>query len=141
VRSLWQDSGALDKQTLAPLPVERTHLRSMHKDQALCQALTIVSTRRRPAKVLGDEGRRPRFSGMAGFAMAQTLSRDAEASIWWFGVRPCVQDDRRHRTGAVFRCIACDHRGDADFIGARNVLTKTRSVLGRVYCPRGKKCQ
>jgi hypothetical protein len=30
----------------------------------------------------------------------------------------------------------CDHKGDADFIGARNVLTKTRAALGRVYSQR-----
>jgi hypothetical protein len=36
------------------------------------------------------------------------------------------------------RCIACDHKGDADFIGARNVLTKTLAALGRMY--RSKKC-
>jgi hypothetical protein len=34
----------------------------------------------------------------------------------------------------------CDHKGDADFIGARNVLTKTRAALGRMDCPRGQKC-
>ena len=35
----------------------------------------------------------------------------------------------------VFRCIACDHTGDADFIGARNILTKTLAALGRVLSP------
>jgi hypothetical protein len=35
----------------------------------------------------------------------------------------------------VFRRIACDHKGDADFIDARNVLTKTRAVFGRVLSP------
>ena len=52
----------------------------------------------------------------------------------------CGRDDRRNRTGETFRCIACDHKGDADFIGARNVLTKSRAALGRMYCPRGQKC-
>jgi transposase len=38
----------------------------------------------------------------------------------------------------VFRCIACDHKGDADFVGARNTLTKTLVALGRVYSPNAK---
>jgi IS605 OrfB family transposase len=47
----------------------------------------------------------------------------------------CGEDDRRNRKGEVFRCIACDHTGDADFIGARNILTKTVAALGRVLSP------
>ena len=47
----------------------------------------------------------------------------------------CGQDDRRNRKGEVFSCIACDHNGDADFIGARNVLTKTLAARGRVRSP------
>jgi predicted RNA-binding Zn-ribbon protein involved in translation (DUF1610 family) len=34
----------------------------------------------------------------------------------------CGKDDRCNRKGEVFRCIACDHAGDADFVGARNHL-------------------
>jgi putative transposase len=45
----------------------------------------------------------------------------------------CGEDDRRNRK--VFRCIACDHKGDADFVGARNILTKTLAALGRVLSP------
>src|SRR5215469_3724272 len=45
--SLWQDPGALDKQTLARLSPERTRLQSMQKEQALRQALSIVSSTRR----------------------------------------------------------------------------------------------
>ena len=37
----------------------------MQKDQALRQALTIVSSTRRSAKARGAKTRRPRFSGMA----------------------------------------------------------------------------
>jgi transposase len=44
------------------------------------------------------------------------------------------EDDRRNRSGEAFR-FACDHRGDADFIGARNILIKTRAALGRVLPP------
>ena len=46
---------------------------------------------------------------------------------------------RRNRKGEVFRCIACDHKGDADFIGAQNVLTKTLAALGRVLSPGQKR--
>jgi hypothetical protein len=42
VRSLWRDPGVFDEKTLARLPAERTRLRSMHKHQALRQALSIV---------------------------------------------------------------------------------------------------
>src|SRR5215467_7218612 len=65
VRSLWQDPGALDKRTLARLSPERTRLQSMQKEQALRQALSIVSSTRRSAKALGAEPQRPRFTGMA----------------------------------------------------------------------------
>jgi hypothetical protein len=65
VRSLWQDPGALDKKTLARLPPERTRLQSMQKDQALRQALTIVSSTRGSAKALGAAPPCPRFTGMA----------------------------------------------------------------------------
>jgi len=47
----------------------------------------------------------------------------------------CGKDDRRNRKGELFRCIACDYKGDADFVGARNVLTKTLAALGRVLFP------
>jgi hypothetical protein len=69
VRSLWQVPGRLDKQTLVRLPAERTRLQSMQKNQALRQALTIVSSTRRSAKVLGAEARRPRFPAWPCFAM------------------------------------------------------------------------
>jgi hypothetical protein len=29
----------------------------------------------------------------------------------------------------MFLCIACDHKGDADFVGAGNILTKTLVAL------------
>ena len=50
----------------------------------------------------------------------------------------CGKDDRRNRNAEVFRCIACDHNGDADFVGARNTLTKTLAALGRVLFPGAK---
>jgi hypothetical protein len=67
VFSLGQDPRALEQETLARLPPERSRLPSMQKTkQALRQMLAIVS---------------------------------------------CSP-----------RCIACDHKGDADFVGARNIL-------------------
>ena len=48
----------------------------------------------------------------------------------------CGKDDRRNRTGEVFRCVACDHTGDADIVGARNVSTQTHAALGRVRSPK-----
>ena len=65
VRSLWQHPGALDKETLARLPPERTRLQSMQKDQALRQALAMVSSTRRSATAIGAKPRCPRFTGMA----------------------------------------------------------------------------
>ena len=65
VRSLWQNPGALDKPTLARLPAERTRLQSMQKDQALRQALSMVSSTRRSAKALGVPAQRRSFKGMA----------------------------------------------------------------------------
>jgi transposase len=47
----------------------------------------------------------------------------------------CGEDDRRNRKGEAFRCITCDHKGDADFVGARNVLTKTLAAFGPVLFP------
>jgi hypothetical protein len=54
VRSLWRTPGKLDGETLARLPAERTRLQSMQKDQALRQALSIVSSTRK----IGESYRR-----------------------------------------------------------------------------------
>jgi transposase len=318
VRSLWQEFGALDKETLARLPPERTRLQSMQKDQALRQARAMVSSTRRSAKALGAQPQRPRFTGMAvlchgvtiepgrgsfdlvvrlstlrpreritiptrktrvlnkwlarpGARLVQGCALSEKALVVWvefpksparesgdvIGVdvgiskllatseeqaigerwrsisarvrrrRPgskrkrrariardhyinhavkqlpwhrlsaigfedlnglkrgksptrsknfrkaaapwtyrrvrqrieclalenrvlpvavdprgtsrtcpaCGKDDRRNRKGEAFRCIACDRKGDADFIGARNILTKTLAALGRVLSP------
>lgn len=318
VRSLWQHPGALDKRTLARLPAERTRLQSMQKDQALRQALAMVSSTRRSAKALGVPAQCPHFKGMAvlchgvtlepgrgsfdrvvrlstlrpreritiptrktrvlnnwlsrpgarrvqGCALSEKaigvwvefpqpqaresgdvigidvgiskliatseeqaigtqwrqisarvrrrrpgsqgkrragIARDPSinhavkqlpwqrlsaigfedlnglkrgksnrrgkifriaAAPWTYrrvrqrveclalenrvlpvAVDPrgtsrtcpaCGKDDRRNRKGEAFRCIACDHKGDADFIGAQNVLTKTLAALGRVLSP------
>jgi hypothetical protein len=65
VRSLWRTPGKLDGETLARLAAERTRLQSMQKDQALKQALSIVSSTRKSAKVFGASPERPKFKGMA----------------------------------------------------------------------------
>ena len=65
VRSLWRTPGKLDGETLARLPAERTLLQSRQKDQALKQALSIVSSTRKSAKVIGASPERPNFKGMA----------------------------------------------------------------------------
>jgi hypothetical protein len=41
VRSLWRDPGTFDEKTRVGLPAERTRPQSMHKHQALRQALSI----------------------------------------------------------------------------------------------------
>jgi hypothetical protein len=43
----------------------------------------------------------------------------------------CAEDDRRNRKEKVFRCIARDHKGAADFIDARNLLTTALAASGR----------
>jgi hypothetical protein len=65
IRSLWQNPGALDKRTLARQRAQRTRLQSMQKDQALRQALSMVSSTRRSAQALGVRAQRHRFKGMA----------------------------------------------------------------------------
>ena len=40
-----------------------------------------------------------------------------------------------NRKGEMFLCIACDHKGDADFVDAGNILTKAIMALGHVLSP------
>jgi len=83
VGSLWQAPGALDKETLARLPAECTRLQSMHKDQALRQALAIVSSTRRSARAAGVEPQRPKSSKACPyFALALPQRPDGGVSIW-----------------------------------------------------------
>jgi len=51
----------------------------------------------------------------------------------------CGTEDRRNRAGEKFRCIRCDHRSDADVVGARNILARTVAELGRVQSPGQKR--
>lgn len=45
-----------------------------------------------------------------------------------------VSVDNRH--GENFLCVACGYKADADFVGALNVLARTRRLLGSVESPR-----
>lgn len=63
VRSLWDDPGSLNKETLARLP--RTRLSERYKSQALKQALSLVVSTKRSAKALGKPCSVPDFSGAA----------------------------------------------------------------------------
>jgi putative transposase len=47
----------------------------------------------------------------------------------------CGEEDRRNRNGEMFRCIACDHTSDADFVGARNIRYRAIAALGSVLSP------
>jgi IS605 OrfB family transposase len=47
----------------------------------------------------------------------------------------CGEDDRRNRYGEMFRCVACDHTSDADFVGARNIRYRAIAALGSVLSP------
>lgn len=75
IRSLWNEPGKLDGKTLARLDSSRTRLLSMHKDQALKQALTIVSSTRKSAKATDADPNRPAFSGMAVLCHGVTIER------------------------------------------------------------------
>ncbi len=50
----------------------------------------------------------------------------------------CGHPDRRNRSGTVFRCQSCDHSGNADVVGGRNILERFLTGLyGARYRPYG----
>ena len=49
---------------------------------------------------------------------------------------PCGKVSRENRKGEKFQCIACGYKGDADYIGALNILAKTLATLGSLQSPR-----
>jgi len=49
---------------------------------------------------------------------------------------PCGKVSRENRKGEKFQCIACGYKGDADYIGALNILAKTLVTLGSLQSPR-----
>lgn len=63
IRSLWDNPGKLDRETLARL--RDTRLSERYKSQALKQALEIVTATRRSAKALGVTATCPHFNGAA----------------------------------------------------------------------------
>jgi hypothetical protein len=65
IRSLWEVPGGLDGKTLGRLPKAETRLSECYKSQALKQALEIVSSTRKAARVTGIIPSRPDFEGAA----------------------------------------------------------------------------
>ena len=51
----------------------------------------------------------------------------------------CGAVDKLNRKGEDFLCVACGHAGDADTVGAQNILARTLLTLGSVESPREKK--
>jgi len=51
----------------------------------------------------------------------------------------CRGVSKENRKGESFQCIACGYKGDADHIGALNVLAKTLVTLGRLQSPRQRR--
>jgi hypothetical protein len=51
----------------------------------------------------------------------------------------CGTVDKLNRKGEEFLCVACGHAGDADTIGAQNILARTLLTLGSVESPRHEK--
>ena len=51
----------------------------------------------------------------------------------------CKARNSLNRHGEVFLCIACGHAGDADTVGAQNILARTWATLGSVESPRLKR--
>ena len=50
----------------------------------------------------------------------------------------CGAVHKDNRKGERFLCVTCDHAGDADTIGALNVLARTLATLGSLASPRLK---
>lgn len=51
----------------------------------------------------------------------------------------CGRRDSLNRRGEKFLCVDCRHAGDADHVGAQNILARTLTTLGSVESPRLKK--
>lgn len=65
IRSLWTTKGKLDKETLARLPSTSTKLSERYKSQALKQALEVVISTKKAAKLLKKRVKLPHFNGPA----------------------------------------------------------------------------
>ena len=75
IRSLWNNPGKLDGKTLARLSNDHTRLSSVHKDQALRQALSIISSTKKSAKALDKISSCPFFKGMAILSHGVTIEK------------------------------------------------------------------
>ena len=47
----------------------------------------------------------------------------------------CGMESKENRKGEYFACIACGYKGDADTVGACNVLARTLATIGSVESP------
>lgn len=47
----------------------------------------------------------------------------------------CGKVSKLNRKGEEFLCVSCGHRGDADTVGAENILARTLTILGSVESP------
>lgn len=47
----------------------------------------------------------------------------------------CGMESKENRKGEKFQCVACNHSGDADHVGALNVLARTLATTGSVESP------
>jgi len=50
----------------------------------------------------------------------------------------CRKVSKENRKGEVFKCVSCGYTGDADTVGASNILLKTKETLGSLQSPRQK---
>ena len=50
----------------------------------------------------------------------------------------CRKVSKENRKGEVFKCVSCGYTGDADTVGALNILLKTKETLGSLQSPRQK---
>lgn len=51
----------------------------------------------------------------------------------------CKRRDSLNRRGENFLCVTCGNAGDADTVGAQNILVRTLVTLGSVESPRLKR--
>lgn len=47
----------------------------------------------------------------------------------------CGGVSKENRRGEEFLCITCGYKGDADYIGAQNILVKTLGIIGSLQSP------
>ena len=50
----------------------------------------------------------------------------------------CREVNKENRKGEKFLCISCGYAGDADSVGAKNILVKTLETMGSLQSPMQK---